>query len=114
MWSYITGGLKIKVIEHRKLNFGTKSSSLIIKGGLKMEGCKIEGLLYMIHSCRGRMWYDLITGWYSRTSVAITHFISEILMQLRSIFMSLISVVIIFQFMVPVPMFLSYRGSTVH
>ena len=26
--------------------FGTKSSSLIIKGGLKIEGCKIEGLLY--------------------------------------------------------------------
>ncbi len=27
--------------------FGTKSSGLIIKGGLKIEGCKIEGLLYM-------------------------------------------------------------------
>ncbi len=26
--------------------FGTKSSSLIIEGGLKIEGCKIEGLLY--------------------------------------------------------------------
>ena len=39
MWSYIAGGFKIKVI-------GIKSSGLIIKGGLKMEGCKIEGLLY--------------------------------------------------------------------
>ncbi len=27
--------------------FGTKSSGLIIKGGLKIEGCKIEGLLYI-------------------------------------------------------------------
>ena len=45
MWSYIAGGLKIKVIQHRKLPFGTKSSGLIIKGGLKIEGCKIEGLL---------------------------------------------------------------------
>ena len=41
MWSYIAGGLK-----HRKLPFETKSSGLIIKGGLKIEGCKIEGLLY--------------------------------------------------------------------
>ncbi len=48
MWSYSTGGLKIKVIEHRKLPSGTRSSSLIIKGGLKIEvRCKIEGLLYM-------------------------------------------------------------------
>ncbi len=31
---------------YRKLPFGTKSSGLIIKGGLKIEGCKIEGLLY--------------------------------------------------------------------
>ncbi len=50
MWSYITGGLKIKVIYHRKMTFGTKSSGLIIKGGLKIEGCKIEGLLYTISS----------------------------------------------------------------
>ncbi len=28
--------------------FGTKSSGLIIKDGLKIEGCKIEGLLYSI------------------------------------------------------------------
>ncbi len=47
MWSYIAGGLKIKVIQHRKLTFGTKLSSLIMKGGLKIEGCKIEGLLYV-------------------------------------------------------------------
>ncbi len=46
MWSYIAGGLKIKVIYNRKLPFGTKSSGLIIKGGPKIEGCKIEGLLY--------------------------------------------------------------------
>ncbi len=46
MWSYTADGLKIKVIEHRKLPFGTISSGLIIKGGLKIEGCKIEGLLY--------------------------------------------------------------------
>ncbi len=46
MWSYIAGGLKIKVIELRKLPFGTQSSGHIIKGGLKIEGCKIEGLLY--------------------------------------------------------------------
>ena len=42
MWSYIAGGLKIKAIEHRKLPFGTKSSGLIIKGGLKIEDCKID------------------------------------------------------------------------
>ena len=42
MWFYIAGCLKIKVISHRKLPFGTKSSCLIIKGG-----CKIEGLLYV-------------------------------------------------------------------
>ncbi len=42
MWSYIAGGLKIKVI-HRKLPFGTKSSGVIIKGALKIQGCKIEG-----------------------------------------------------------------------
>ncbi len=48
MWSYIAGGLKIKVIWHRKLPFGTKSSDLIIKGGPKLEGCKIEGLLWLI------------------------------------------------------------------
>ncbi len=47
MWSYIAGGLKIKVIWQRILPFGTKSSGLIIKGGLKIEGCKIEGLLYL-------------------------------------------------------------------
>ncbi len=46
MWSYIAGGLKIKVIKYRKLPFGTKSSGLISKGSLKIEGCKIEGLLY--------------------------------------------------------------------
>ena len=48
MWSYIAGGLKIKV-KHRILPLGSKSSGLItciIKGGLKIEGCKIEGLLY--------------------------------------------------------------------
>ncbi len=45
MWSYIAGGLKIKVISHIKLPPGTKSSGLIIKGGLKIEGCKIEGIL---------------------------------------------------------------------
>ncbi len=57
MWSYIAGGLKIKVIQHRKFPFGIKSSfgiksiSLwdIIKGGLKIEACKIEGLLYILH-----------------------------------------------------------------
>ncbi len=43
MWSYIAGGLKIKVIQHRKLPFVTKSSGVIIKGGLK-----IEGLLYYL------------------------------------------------------------------
>ncbi len=26
--------------------YGTKPSGLIIKGGLKIEGCKVEGLLY--------------------------------------------------------------------
>ncbi len=46
MWSHIAGGLKIKVT-YRKLPFRTKSRSLIIKGGLKIEGCKIEGLLYI-------------------------------------------------------------------
>ncbi len=45
MWSYIAGGLKIKVIQHRKWPFGTKSSGLIIK----IEGCKIEGLLHCKH-----------------------------------------------------------------
>ncbi len=40
MWSYIAGGLKIKTIQHRKLPFGTKSSRLIIKDGLKIEDCK--------------------------------------------------------------------------
>ncbi len=49
MRSYVSAGLKIKAIEHRKLPFGTKSSDLIIKGGLKTEGCKIEGLRYMYH-----------------------------------------------------------------
>ncbi len=44
MWSYIASGLKIKVILHRKLPFGTKSSGLIINGGLKIEGCKMEGV----------------------------------------------------------------------
>ncbi len=34
------------VLKQSSLPFGTKSSSLIIKGGLKIEGCKIEGLLY--------------------------------------------------------------------
>ena len=29
------------------MSFGTESSSLIIKGSFKIEGCKIEGLLYM-------------------------------------------------------------------
>ena len=29
--------------------FGTKSSSLIIKGGLKIKGCKIEVLLYHLN-----------------------------------------------------------------
>ncbi len=48
MWSYIAGGLEIKVIQHRKLPFGTKSSGLIIKGGLKIEGCKTEGLSYVV------------------------------------------------------------------
>ncbi len=43
MWSYIAGGLKIKV----KISFATKSSGLIIKGGLNIEGFKIEGLLYI-------------------------------------------------------------------
>ncbi len=49
MWSYIAGGLKIKVINKRTLPFGTKSSALklIINGGLKIEGCKVEGLVYM-------------------------------------------------------------------
>ena len=49
MWSSIAGG-KIKVIYDRKLPFGTKTSGIIIKGGLKIEGiegCKIEGLLYV-------------------------------------------------------------------
>ncbi len=45
MWSYIAGGLKIKVTESCPLGL-TTSSGLIIKGGLKIEGCKIEGLLY--------------------------------------------------------------------
>ena len=46
MWYYIVGGLKIKVILHSECNFGTKSSGVIMKGGLKIKACKIEGLLY--------------------------------------------------------------------
>ncbi len=63
-WSYIAGGLKIiKVNWHRKLHFGTKASHLIIKGGLKIEGCKIEGLLYSLSNPRARNWaYSLSTG----------------------------------------------------
>ncbi len=52
MWSYIAGGLKIKVIKHKKLPFGTKSSGLIIKGGRKIEGCKTEGLQYLFIGTR--------------------------------------------------------------
>ncbi len=47
MWSYIAGGLKIRVIWHTEWHFGTKLSGLIIKDGLKIKGCKIEGLLYL-------------------------------------------------------------------
>ncbi len=28
--------------------FGSKASGLTIKGGLKMKGCKMEGLMYML------------------------------------------------------------------
>ncbi len=45
MWSYIAGGLTIKVF-NTDWHFGTKSSGFIIKGGLKIKGCKIEGPLY--------------------------------------------------------------------
>ncbi len=45
MWCYMAGGVKIKVIQHADWQFGTKSSSFIIKGGLKIKGCKIEGTL---------------------------------------------------------------------
>ncbi len=46
LWSYIAGGPKIKVIYHRKLTFRTRSSGLKIKGGLKIEGCKVERLFH--------------------------------------------------------------------
>ncbi len=45
-------GLILQVVLNKghltqKLPFGTKSSGLIIKGGLQIEVCKIEGLLYI-------------------------------------------------------------------
>ncbi len=64
MWSYIAGGLKIKVISHQKLPFETKSSGLIIKGGLKIEGCKIEGLLYKATLGTNKMWCLYTGGLY--------------------------------------------------
>ncbi len=48
MWSYIAGGLEIKVIRHTKEHVRIKSSGLIIKGGLKIKGRKIEGPLYSL------------------------------------------------------------------
>ncbi len=38
--------LKYRLFNTEIFPFGTKSSGLIIKGGLKIEGCKIEGPLY--------------------------------------------------------------------
>ncbi len=48
----------LKVIQHRKLHCETKSSGLIIQGGLKIEGCKIEGLLYrvLLHYGKQPLW----------------------------------------------------------
>ncbi len=48
MWSfYIAGGLKIRSFNTQNGTLGPKSSGLIIEGGLKIKGCKIEGLLYI-------------------------------------------------------------------
>ncbi len=48
MWSYIAGGLIIKVILNTEWHFGSKLGGLIIKGGLKIKGCKVEGLLHIL------------------------------------------------------------------
>ncbi len=39
--------LNYRSFNTKKLPLGAKSSGLIIKGCLKIEGCKIEGLLYL-------------------------------------------------------------------
>ncbi len=47
------------------MHFGTKPSGLTIKGGLKIEGCKIEGLLYggyiiyVFSSSRPEVWFSI-------------------------------------------------------
>ncbi len=50
--AYIYGLISQVVLKQRRFNtqggwrFGTKLSSLIVNGGLKIKDCKIEGLLY--------------------------------------------------------------------
>ena len=56
----IAGGLKIKVIWNTEWHFGTKLGGLIIKGGLKIKGCKVQGLLYMYITV------ELQTSWHSQ------------------------------------------------
>ncbi len=47
----------MQVVLHQKTfstpewHFGTKLSGLIIKGGLNIKGCKVEGALYATVSC---------------------------------------------------------------
>ena len=73
MWSYIAGGLKIKVIEYYKLPFGTKWSGPIIKGGLKLEGYKIGGLLYIcICETAKELFYNKASSHYFYNDVTNT------------------------------------------
>ena len=42
--------ISLKKVINRQLPFGTKSSWLIIKSGLKIEGCKIGRIFYLIRA----------------------------------------------------------------
>ncbi len=73
MWSYIAGGLKIKVLQHTKWHYGIKSSCLIINGGHKIEGYKIEGLLYIV------MWIRSSFLWGKKAVACVSLFIRFVL-----------------------------------
>ena len=61
----------------QKLLFGTKSSGLLIKGGLKLEGWKIEGLLY----CITGMWEENTYSHVKSPVTAIDSYVFNIFMK---------------------------------
>ncbi len=54
MWSCIAGGLKIKTHLTKKIALWNQIKQSYNLGGLKIQGCKIEGLLYLLNKLSPR------------------------------------------------------------